>query len=254
MHREIRCAWPLMGEGSPNVSETGGRRPARTTACPGQSERIFESNCERSQSRRQSRWPGGRELVAGLFWLTPPLCAFTIALERPKSCAHNETGGATGALGHEYQDARIFASWGVDFLEYDGCSPWGTLQDQIRDGTFGKQLESTILGGALMGFRVQRPGGDTRRRRRTRFRAPRVLRGHLGSRRRQRDELRRMDRLHRRHLRERRGLACGGPAVHGVPGGHLQRHDERAELQDAHALRAWDEADRAGDEHHARAV
>ncbi|AXB48424.1 alpha-galactosidase [Amycolatopsis albispora] len=39
--------------------------------------------------------------------------------------------GATGSLGHEAQDARTFADWGVDYLKYDWCSPEGTLEDQI---------------------------------------------------------------------------------------------------------------------------
>lgn len=34
-----------------------------------------------------------------------------------KSCA-----GAPASLGHEAEDARMFASWGVDFLKYDLCS------------------------------------------------------------------------------------------------------------------------------------
>ncbi len=31
--------------------------------------------------------------------------------------------GATGSAGHERVDARTFASWGVDFVKYDWCSP-----------------------------------------------------------------------------------------------------------------------------------
>jgi alpha-galactosidase len=30
-------------------------------------------------------------------------------------------GGLPGSLGHEQQDARLFASWGVDYLKYDNC-------------------------------------------------------------------------------------------------------------------------------------
>jgi alpha-galactosidase len=56
---------------------------------------------------------------------------------REETCAQyfNAIGGATGALNHEQQDANIFASWGVDFLKYDWCSPWGTLNDQIAGFT-----------------------------------------------------------------------------------------------------------------------
>ena len=39
--------------------------------------------------------------------------------------------GSTGSLGHERQDARTFASWGVDYVKYDYCSRAGTLHDQI---------------------------------------------------------------------------------------------------------------------------
>ena len=38
------------------------------------------------------------------------------------SCAGNTTcSGFPGGMGHEYQDARLYASWGVDYLKYDWC-------------------------------------------------------------------------------------------------------------------------------------
>ncbi len=39
--------------------------------------------------------------------------------------------GSTGSMGHEVQDANIFASWGVDYLKYDWCSPDGTRDQQV---------------------------------------------------------------------------------------------------------------------------
>ncbi|WBB82302.1 ricin-type beta-trefoil lectin domain protein [Micromonospora sp. WMMD882] len=50
-----------------------------------------------------------------------------------KTCAQyfNSYPGATGALGHEAQDARQFAAWGVDYLKYDWCSPTGTINEQV---------------------------------------------------------------------------------------------------------------------------
>jgi len=39
--------------------------------------------------------------------------------------------GTTGSQGHEAQDANTFASWGVDYLKYDWCSPNGTRDEQI---------------------------------------------------------------------------------------------------------------------------
>ncbi|WP_457272440.1 glycoside hydrolase family 27 protein [Pedobacter sp. UYEF25] len=39
------------------------------------------------------------------------------------NCAGNKTcAGYPGSRGHEYQDARLYASWGVDFLKYDWCN------------------------------------------------------------------------------------------------------------------------------------
>jgi alpha-galactosidase len=39
------------------------------------------------------------------------------------NCAGTETcGGYPGGRGHEYQDARLYASWGVDYLKYDWCN------------------------------------------------------------------------------------------------------------------------------------
>ncbi len=35
----------------------------------------------------------------------------------PKTCA-----GYTGSYGHELQDARTYAKWGIDYLKYDWCS------------------------------------------------------------------------------------------------------------------------------------
>jgi alpha-galactosidase len=51
-----------------------------------------------------------------------------------KTCAQygGAYPGATGSGGHEVQDARRFASWGVDYLKYDWCSPDGSVQDQVE--------------------------------------------------------------------------------------------------------------------------
>ncbi|MFB9545784.1 alpha-galactosidase, partial [Micromonospora sagamiensis] len=52
--------------------------------------------------------------------------------------------GSTGSLGHEYQDARQFAAWGVDYLKYDWCSPTGTMDDQVaRFGIMRDALAAT---------------------------------------------------------------------------------------------------------------
>ncbi|MEO6802036.1 MAG: glycoside hydrolase family 27 protein [Granulicella sp.] len=35
----------------------------------------------------------------------------------PKACGHSE-----GSYGHEEQDAKMFAAWGIDYLKYDWCT------------------------------------------------------------------------------------------------------------------------------------
>jgi len=42
----------------------------------------------------------------------------------PKTCA-----GFAGSLGHEAQDAKTYAAWGVDYLKYDLCS---FIEDQMK--------------------------------------------------------------------------------------------------------------------------
>nr|WP_229807003.1 ricin-type beta-trefoil lectin domain protein [Actinoplanes lobatus] len=53
--------------------------------------------------------------------------------------------GATGAQGHEAQDARQFAAWGVDFLKYDWCSPSGSINDQVT--TFARMRDALAATG-----------------------------------------------------------------------------------------------------------
>ncbi|GAB7045347.1 glycoside hydrolase family 27 protein [Catenuloplanes indicus] len=53
--------------------------------------------------------------------------------------------GATGSLGHEVQDARQFAAWGVDYLKYDWCSPTGTINEQVA--TFAKMRDALAATG-----------------------------------------------------------------------------------------------------------
>jgi alpha-galactosidase len=46
----------------------------------------------------------------------------------PKTCAEYE-----GSYGHEEQDAKTYASWGIDYLKYDMCS-FGTVLGQQAGG------------------------------------------------------------------------------------------------------------------------
>ncbi|MCG5437266.1 glycoside hydrolase family 27 protein [Micromonospora foliorum] len=64
-----------------------------------------------------------------------------------KTCAQyfGAYPGATGSRGHEVQDARQFAAWGVDFLKYDWCSPEGSINDQVA--TFAKMRDALAATG-----------------------------------------------------------------------------------------------------------
>jgi alpha-galactosidase len=64
-----------------------------------------------------------------------------------KTCAQyfGSYPGATGSRGHEAQDARQFAAWGVDYLKYDWCSPSGTIDDQVA--TFAKMRDALAAAG-----------------------------------------------------------------------------------------------------------
>ncbi|MEU4243637.1 ricin-type beta-trefoil lectin domain protein [Actinoplanes sp. NPDC026619] len=64
-----------------------------------------------------------------------------------KTCAQyfGSYPGATGSQGHEVQDARQFAAWGVDYLKYDWCSPSGTIDDQVS--TFARMRDALAASG-----------------------------------------------------------------------------------------------------------
>ena len=56
------------------------------------------------------------------------------------NCAGNTTcNGFPGGRGHEYQDARLYASWGVDYLKYDWCDH-GTADAHETYKTMGDAL------------------------------------------------------------------------------------------------------------------
>jgi len=64
-----------------------------------------------------------------------------------KTCAQyfGSYPGATGSQGHEAQDARQFAAWGVDYLKYDWCSPSGSINDQVA--TFARMRDALAATG-----------------------------------------------------------------------------------------------------------
>ncbi len=56
------------------------------------------------------------------------------------NCAGTKTcAGFPGGRGHEYEDARLYASWGVDYVKYDWCNT-STANAQETYKTFGSAL------------------------------------------------------------------------------------------------------------------
>jgi alpha-galactosidase len=56
-----------------------------------------------------------------------------------KTC---NSAGFPGGLGHEQQDANLWASWGVDYLKYDNCNNQG-VDAQTRYKAMGDALKAT---------------------------------------------------------------------------------------------------------------
>jgi alpha-galactosidase len=78
-------------------------------------------------------WSGGRDSLGFLF---PNPEKFPSGMKRLSDYIHSKglkfgiysdagdktCGGFPGSRGHEYQDAMMFAKWGVDYLKYDWCN------------------------------------------------------------------------------------------------------------------------------------
>ncbi|MEU3454662.1 ricin-type beta-trefoil lectin domain protein [Micromonospora sp. NPDC006766] len=92
------------------------------------------------------RFPGGMKAL-GDYLHSKGLKFGLYQVPVDKTCAQYFGGypGATGSQGHEAQDARQFAAWGVDFLKYDWCSPSGTIDQQVA--TFAKMRDALAATG-----------------------------------------------------------------------------------------------------------
>ena len=63
----------------------------------------------------------------------------------PKTC-----GGYEGSFGHEAQDARTYAGWGVDFLKYDWCSATKVYRPEHMEGAYLKMHQAMMAAGRPM--------------------------------------------------------------------------------------------------------
>jgi alpha-galactosidase len=73
----------------------------------------------------------------------------------PNSCA-----GFAGSYGHEEQDARTFAAWGVDYLKYDWCSAGLAYDDADMPAVYLKMAQAIRATGRPMVFSLCQYGRD----------------------------------------------------------------------------------------------
>ncbi|MGA9063180.1 MAG: glycoside hydrolase family 27 protein [Terracidiphilus sp.] len=71
----------------------------------------------------------------------------------PKTCA-----GYEGSLGHEEQDARVYASWGIDYLKYDACSFIGQVMEKQAPNDKAAQMRLMQAAYAKMGKALKATG------------------------------------------------------------------------------------------------
>src|ERR1035437_5668272 len=71
----------------------------------------------------------------------------------PKTC-----GGYEGSLGHEEQDARMYAEWGIDYLKYDLCSFIPEVMEKQATNDHAAQMRLMIAAYAKMDKALKAPG------------------------------------------------------------------------------------------------
>ncbi|MET8853877.1 ricin-type beta-trefoil lectin domain protein [Amycolatopsis sp. NPDC004625] len=140
-----------------NVSETSVRQAADAMVSSGMRDAGYQyvvvDDCWFDPQRdaqgalrgNASKFPGGMKAL-GDYIHGRGLKFGIYQVPTDRTCAQR-TGtypGSTGSQGHETQDARTFASWGVDYLKYDWCSPAGTRDEQVaRFGLMRDALRAT---------------------------------------------------------------------------------------------------------------
>ena len=100
-------------------------------------------------------WQGGRDaqnniipdpkkFPSGIKALADYVHAKGLKLGIYSDAAQLTCAGATASLGFEYQDARTFASWGIDYLKYDYCNaPEDSATARARYHTMADALQKS---------------------------------------------------------------------------------------------------------------
>jgi len=71
----------------------------------------------------------------------------------PKTC-----GGYEGSYGHENQDAKTYAQWGIDYLKYDWCSARYMYQPAQYPGAFEKMHQALLHTGRPIVYSIHGRG------------------------------------------------------------------------------------------------
>lgn len=69
--------------------------------------------------------------------------------------------GFEGSYGHEAQDARTYAAWGIDYLKYDWCSAAKIYQDDDMQGVYQKMGEDLQATGRPIVYSLCQYGRDS---------------------------------------------------------------------------------------------
>jgi alpha-galactosidase len=71
----------------------------------------------------------------------------------PKTCA-----GYEGSLGHEEQDAKMYADWGIDYLKYDLCAFIPAVMEKLAPNDKAAQMKLMIAAYEKMGKALKATG------------------------------------------------------------------------------------------------
>ena len=72
----------------------------------------------------------------------------------------NTCEGYEGSYGHEEQDARTYAAWGIDYLKYDWCGAFTLYKDSEMQAVYQKMGDALLASGRDIVFSLCQYGLD----------------------------------------------------------------------------------------------
>ncbi|HEY3742755.1 MAG TPA: glycoside hydrolase family 27 protein [Bryobacteraceae bacterium] len=73
----------------------------------------------------------------------------------PNTCA-----GYEGSYGHESQDAKTYAAWGIDYLKYDWCGAWNIYEQRDMQAVYQKMGDALLASGRPIVYSLCQYGLD----------------------------------------------------------------------------------------------